>query len=64
MFSLILKIKFMLKIIKKTTTETTYQLQSNKDSLTLQNLPFEIIVKEPIILSQDNQKVKNQISLF
>ena len=54
----------MLKIIKKTTTETTYQLQSNKDSLTLQNLPFEIIVKEPIILSQDNQKVKNQISLF
>lgn len=54
----------MAKIVEKTTEKTTYKLETSGDTITLQNVLFEILVNEPIIVSRDNQKIENQLSLL
>ena len=63
-FSLITKLQIMAKIVEKTTEKTTYKLETSGDTISLPNVLFEILVNEPIILSMDNKKIYNQLSLL
>lgn len=54
----------MAKIVEQTPEKTTYQLQSTGDKITLPNVPFEMVVNDPIILSRDNENIPNQLSLL
>jgi len=53
----------MAKIIEKTKEKTTYQLSTKNKTLTLKNEPFEKSINNEII-SRDNPKIKNQLSIF